>query len=178
MSRLANRLEDIPGVESVVIDLSDDGGGINVRLVAGADEAEVMDRLRTVLISYGVRSDRPLPVESLPGPGSLDTPDLGVAVKITPIETGARVEVETRSVRSFRLVSRGRLSIAQGIADAWSQVVGRVPTELVAADLSGGLIQVVARRDGGAVTGSAPVSYGWQTALALAVGRAIGTVTD
>jgi hypothetical protein len=178
MSRLAHRLEDIPGVESVVVDLSDEGGGINVKLSPGADEMAVMDRLRTVLISYGVRSQKPLPVESLPEPRNLESSSLGVGVRITPLERGARVEVETKSVRSFRLVSRDRLAIAQGLADAWSQVVGRVPTELISASLDDDVITVVARRDGVDVTGQASITSGWQMALALAVGRAIGTVTD
>ncbi len=177
MPNLAHRLEDIPGVASVVVDLEDDGGGgINIRLVPGADESEVMDRLRTVLISYGVRPSRPLPVESLPKARVLDAVPLGVEVRITPVKHGARVEVEAKSVRSFRLVAADRLAIAQGLADAWSQVVGRIPTPLTSVSLNDGVITVVASRDGAKSVGSASVELGWQTALALAVGRAIGTV--
>lgn len=178
MSKLAHRLEDIPGVASVVVDLEDDGGGINVRLVPGADEAEVMDRLRTVLISYGVRPSRPLPVESLPKPRNLDVNQLGVEVKITPMKRGARVEVQSKVVHSFRLVAADRFSIAQGLADAWSQVVGRVPTPLAKVAMAEGVITVVAKRDGTESIGSATVDMGWQAALTLAVGRAIGTVTE
>ncbi len=178
MSRLAHRLEGIPGVAAVEVDLSDDGGGINIKLDPGADELQVMERLRTVLVAYGVRSERPLPVESLPGPAMSPLSPIGVKVRITPIEHGARVEVESKSVRSFRIVPASRLAIAQGLADAWSQVVGRVPTELTAARLENGVITVGALTEGGPKEGSGAVSDGWQTALAVAVGRAIGTVAE
>lgn len=178
MSNLAHRLEDIPGVESVVVDLSDDGGGINIRLVPGADEHEVMEKLRTVLISYGVRSPRPEPVATLPEGRDLATAPLGVKVRITPLERGARVEVESKSVRSFRVVAADRHAIAQGLADAWSQVVGRIPTELVAVGITDGEIQVVALDGEQERVGVAGVEEGWQKGLALAVGRAIGTITN
>jgi len=178
MSNLAHRLEDIPGVESVVVDLSDDGGGINIRLVPGADENEVMERLRTVLISYGVRSARPLPAATLPERRNVEMAPLGVRVRITPLERGARVEVESKSVRSFRVVAADRHAIAQGLADAWSQVVGRIPTELVSVGVRGGVIEVVARDGDRETIGTAEVGEGWQHALALAVGRAIGTVVN
>ena len=56
---LASRLQDIPGIASVTVDLTDSGGGINIRLEAGADEAVVMERLRALLVAYGVRSPNP-----------------------------------------------------------------------------------------------------------------------
>lgn len=178
MSNLAHRLEDIPGVASVVVDLSEEGGGINIRLVPGADEHQVMDRLRTVLISYGVRSARPDPIPSLPERRHTELAPLGVKVRITPLERGARVEVESKSVRSFRLVASDRLAIAQGLADAWSQVVGRIPTELASVSMSAGTLTVIARNGERETTGTADVSEGWQRALALAVGRAIGILTN
>lgn len=178
MSNLAHRLEDIPGVASVVLDLSEDGGGINIRLVPGADEYDVMERLRSVLIAYGVRSARPERVASLPERRNSDLAPLGVEVKITPIERGARVEVESKTVRSFRVVAADRLAIAQGLADAWSQVVGRIPTELVSVNLNDGVLTVVARDHERETTGSAEVAEGWQRALALAVGQAIGIITN
>lgn len=178
MSNLSNRLEDIPGVDSVVVDLSEEGGGINIRLVPGADENQVMERLRTVLISYGVRSARPEPVASLPFRRDTELAPLGVKVRITPLQRGARVEVETKSVRSFRLVASERLAIAQGLADAWSQVVGRIPTELVSVDLSDDTLTVTARNGDQVTAGVASVDDGWQQGLALAVGRAIGTISN
>jgi hypothetical protein len=174
---LASRLEDIPGVESVTIDLTDEGGGINIRLSPGADESDVLERLRTVLIAYGVRSPGPEPaaeVETAP-----PVPDLGVDITITPLESGARVEAQRKKVRSFRLVAANPSAIAQGVADAWCQVVGRVPIEITEVRVTpeGGLL--VTAFDGQTeTTGGANVEIGWEAALTLAVGRAIGLVSQ
>ncbi|MCI0545079.1 MAG: hypothetical protein L0Z49_11645 [Actinobacteria bacterium] len=172
---LTSRLEDIPGVESVTVDLTEEGGGINIRLSPGADETDVLERLRTVLIAYGVRSAGPElavsePADPLEG--------IGVEITITPLPSGgARVEAQSRSVRSFRLVAADPTAIAQGVADAWSQVVGRVPVEIIDVHVTpeGGLL--VSARDGETERiGAANTEIGWESALTLAVGRAIGTV--
>ena len=93
---LTSRLEEIPGVASVTVDLTEEGGGINIRLLPGADEAGVMERLRTILVAYGVRSPRPETVEeALPEPtGPPELRGLGIEARIVPLEKGARVEVE------------------------------------------------------------------------------------
>jgi hypothetical protein len=173
---LASRLEDIPGVESVTVDLTEDGGGINIRLTPGADENEVLERLRTVLIAYGVRSPGPEPAaEDEEEEASAEA--LGVDITITPLDEGARVEAQTKSVRSFRLVAATPLSIAQGVADAWCQVVGRVPVEVTEVRVTpeGGLL-VTAEAGGMETTGGANIEIGWEPALTLAVGRAVGLV--
>lgn len=177
MSGLADRLEDIPGVDSVTIDLTEGGGGINIKLVPGANEIEVMDRLRTVLISYGVRSSKPESVEDVfPERGAASAP-LGVEVKITPLESGARVEVEGKNVRSFRVVAANPRAIAQGVADAWCRVAGKIPLEIVAVSLGDrGELAVTASDGETETTGIADVGEGWESALALAVGRAIRIV--
>jgi hypothetical protein len=177
---LTSRLEEIPGVASVTVDLTDDGGGINIRLVPGADELAVMERLREVLVAYGVRSSRPETVEeALPdvpeGPPELR--GLGVRVRIVPLEKGARVEVEGKNVRSFRVVAANPNSIAQGMADAWCRVVGKVPVEITRVSIGDdGRITVDARDGDIERTGISMVSLGWERALTLAVGRAIGLV--
>ncbi len=178
MSNLAHRLEDIPGVESVVVDLSEEGGGINIRLLPGADEYDVMERLRTVLISYGVRSARPQPAPPLPERRNTEYAPLGVKVRVTPLENGARVEVESKSVKSFRIVAADPLAIAQGLADAWSQVVGRIPTELTSVTVEDGTIRVTARNGQHVATGTGDLADGWQNALSMAVGQAIGVLKN
>ena len=170
---LASRLEDIPGVESVTVDLTEEGGGINIRLTPGADEAEVLERLRTVLVAYGVRSPGPEPA----GEEGRPLEALGVEITITPLENGARVEAQSKSVRSFRLVAANPSAIAQGVADAWCQVVGRVPIEITEVRVTpeGGLL-VTANDGEKESTGGANVEIGWESALTLAVGRALGLV--
>lgn len=177
MSTLADRLEDIPGIASVSVDLDEEGGGINIRLDPGADELEVMERLRAVLIAYGVRSSRPETVEqAFPEPKTSKWA-LGVEVKITPMETGARVEVEGKNVKSFRVVAAEPMAIAQGVADAWCRVVGKVPVEIVGVSVGDrGDLTVTATDGETETTGSANVEEGWESALAFAVGRAIGAV--
>lgn len=172
-SSLASRLEDIPGVASVVVDLEGSGRGIDVRLESGADEATVMERLRAVLAAYGVRRGRE-PAMSL---GWVDEPlaESGVRVNITPVDTGARIEVATSSVRSFRIVSPTPLSIAQGLADAWCQVIGRVPVEIVAVSVDDASRLVITASDGEHETkGAVDVSGGWMEALTGAVAEALG----
>ena len=174
---LASRLQDIPGIASVAVDLTDSGGGINIRLEAGADEAVVMERLRALLVAYGVRSPNP-PRLRLGRPTKyLDDSPLGVDVKITPIKAGARVQVATTKVRSFRVVPATPEAIAQGLSDAWCQVVGRIPVEIVSVTMGDeGELTVVASDGEHETSATSNVSSGWEEALARAVGRAIGVV--
>jgi hypothetical protein len=166
-SSLASRLGDIPGVASVVIDLDGFGRGIDVRLEPGADEAVVMERLRALLAAYGVRRDR----QPTPSVGRADPmANIDVEVAITPIESGARVEVATSSVRSFRIVASTPMAVAQGLADAWCQVIGRVPIEIVAVSIDDQRRLVLQASDGEKeATGVGDISRGWVDALTVAV---------
>ncbi|MEE9177754.1 MAG: hypothetical protein V3U46_04950 [Acidimicrobiia bacterium] len=174
---LASRLQDIPGVASVAVDLTDSGGGINVRLEPGADEAVVMERLRALLVAYGVRSPNP-PKLRLGRPIKyLDDSPLDVDVTITPIKAGARVQVASAKVRSFRVVPATPEALAQGLSDAWCQVVGKIPVEIVSVTMGDeGDLTVVASDGEHETSASSNVAGGWEEALARAVGRAIGVV--
>lgn len=173
-SSLAARLQDIPGVDSVAVDLTDSGGGINVRLEPGADETLVMEKLRSLLVAYGVRSPSP---PQLRPPRSETYPsdnDLGVDVVITPISGGARVEVAATNVRSFRVVAATPSAIAQGLADAWCQVIGRIPVEVVDVGVGDdGTLTVLMSNGVIQSKGSASVDAGWEDALTRAVGSAL-----
>ncbi len=167
-STLASRLEDIPGVASVVVDLDGFGRGIDVRLEPDADEAMVMERLQALLAAYGVKRDRQ-PAMSL-GRERGPHPKTGVQVSITPLDTGARVEVATATVKSFRIVAATPLSIAQGLSDAWCQVIGRVPIEIVGVSVDETQRLVIeADADGRKLTGTGDVSHGWFDALTDAI---------
>jgi hypothetical protein len=167
-STLASRLGDIPGVASVVIDLEGFGRGIDVRLEPGADETVVMERLRALLAAYGVRGDR----AAAPGARSRRTGrSHDVDVAISPTETGARIEVATRVVKSFRIVAAEPLSIVQGLADAWCQVVGRIPIEIVRVEVDDDDVLTVVGFDGEhEMSGTSSVATGWVEALTAAVG--------
>lgn len=175
---LAIRLEQIPGVASVTIDLTDAGGGINVRLEPGADEVVVMEKLRELLAAYGIRSADPKLKLGRP-PASKPMLSFDVEVRITPLRSGARIEVATPKVRSFRVVPASPSAIAQGLSDAWCQVKGRIPVEIIDVSVGdSGELRVVASDGRQQTYGSADVSLGWERALTQAVGEALWSVDD
>lgn len=172
-SSLASRLGDIPGVASVSIDLEGFGRGIDVRLEPGADELAVMEKLRALLAAYGVKHDRQARTTAVSRRGLAAS--IGVDVTISPVESGARIEVATQNVRSFRIVAASPVSIAQGLADAWCQVIGRIPIEIVEIEVDPEDRLTVVAFDGEHESrGSAPIDAGWLEALTRAVGEVIG----
>ncbi len=174
--KLLERLQDIPGVAAVSFDLDDVESGINVRLEPDANEVEVLERVKALLVAYGVRShDDP----DLRVGGSRLQPagPLGVEVRITPIKGGARVEVIGKAIRSFRVVMPDPMSVAQGLADAWCQVIGKPPFEITRAKVrDDGVIEVAAVDGDFERVGRADTSQGWEPALGLAVGKAMGLI--
>ncbi|MBW3666845.1 MAG: hypothetical protein KY394_04540, partial [Actinobacteria bacterium] len=114
--------------------------------------------------------------EAAPSPPVADGDALGVEVAISPIVGGARVEVSTEKVRSFRVVKPTPIAIAQGLADAWCQVVGRVPFTVTDVAVEDGDLVVMVQDGETETTGRAPVSEGWSQAVPRAVGRAGGLV--
>ena len=176
---LASRLQDIPGVASVAVDLTDSGGGINVRLEPGADEAVVMEKLHVLLVAYGVRSSSPPKLRLRRPTKFLDNGPIGFDVTITPIEAGARVQVASNDVRSFRVVPATPAAIAQGLSDAWCQVVGKIPVEIVAVTVSDeGELTVVVSDGAHETSATSDVVSGWEEALTRVVGRALGVVAS
>lgn len=174
-SSLVSRLQEIPGIASVAVDLTDSGGGINVRLEPGADEIAVMERLRSVLVAYGVRSADPKVSLGRSRRTEAASEGLGVDVAITPLKTGARIEVATKSVKSFRVVPANPAAIAQGLSDAWCQVIGKIPVEITKISLGDtGLLTVTAFDGSKETSGTADVAEGWEHALTIAVGQALG----
>ena len=171
---LSDRLEQIPGVESVTIDLTDTEGGINVRLEPDADEAVVMEGLRNVLVAYGIRSADPRVRLGRASRTEEPSRSFDVDIAITPLKSGARVEVSGKNVRSFRVVPASSSAIAQGLADAWCQVKGRVPVEIIGISVSdSGDLTIVASDGTERSSGTANVSMGWERALVQAVGEAL-----
>lgn len=177
-AKLVDRIQDIPGVAAVSLDLEDpDAGGINVRLEPDADEMEVLERVRGLLVAYGVRSQG-YPTLRVGRARITGDRRLGVDVRITPIKGGARVEVIGDTVRSFRVVPPDPTVIAQGLADAWCQVLGRAPVEISKVSVTDDkTLEVVALDAPIERTGEAELSDGWTQALTVAVGEAIGVVS-
>jgi len=172
---LSTRLQDIPGVASVAVDLTDSGGGINIRLDSDADEVEVMEKVSALLVAYGVRTQHAPKLRLGRQPRHVEGP-LPVDIQITPIKGGARVEVASKVIRSFRIVAPTPMAIAQGVADAWCQVIGKIPIEVVKVEMEGEWLTVVSTDGSKQSRGAADITAGWQEALGRAVGRAIGVV--
>jgi hypothetical protein len=177
-AKLVDRIQDIPGVAAVSLDLEDpETGGINVRLEPDADEMEVLERVRALLVAYGVRSQS-YPILRVGRTRMTGDRRLGVDIRITPIKGGARVEVVGNTVRSFRVVPPEPTVIAQGLADAWCQVLGRPPVEISRVSITNDkLLEVVAVDAPIERTGEAELAEGWTQALAIAVGEAIGVIS-
>ena len=174
--KLVERLQDIPGVASVSLDIDEIDSGIKVKLDDDANEAEVLEAVRSLLAAYGVRAPEPSDLE-IGNRQAQTRAALGVDVRITPVQGGARVEVIGTAVRSFRLVPSTPTAIAQGLTEAWSQVLGRVPLEVTRVTLSeDGDLGVVATDGTTETEGHADIVDGWTFALPLAVGRAIGAI--
>jgi hypothetical protein len=175
-AKLVERIQDIPGVAAVSLDLEDpEAGGINVRLEPDADEMEVLERVRALLVAYGVRSQG-YPTLRVGRTRMTGDRRLGVDVRITPIKGGARVEVVGATVRSFRVVPPEPTVVAQGLADAWCQVLGRPPVEISRVTITNDTLEVVAVEAPIERTGEGNLADGWTQALAVAVGEAIGVI--
>jgi hypothetical protein len=160
----------------VSLDIDEIDSGIKVKLDDNANEAEVLEAVRSLLAAYGVRAPEPSDLE-IGNRQAQTRAALGVDVRITPVQGGARVEVIGTAVRSFRLVPSTPTAIAQGLTEAWSQVLGRVPLEVTRVTLSeDGDLGVVATDGTTETEGHADIVDGWTFALPLAVGRAIGAI--
>jgi hypothetical protein len=173
---LITRIQDIEGVEAVAVDLASEAGGLNLRLSPDADEVQVLKEVHELLVAYGVRG-LVRPRVTL-GHKRITEPDPGVEVQIVPTGSGARIQVTVGEVQSSRPVAATPEAIAQGLADAWCQVLGRTPQEVRSANLNsaGGLTVVVS--DGTTEhRGIADTNEGWSKALVRSVGSALGFLT-
>ena len=83
MSGLESRLQAVEGVESIELELGETGlEGITVRLAPDADEGAVLDGVRRLLVAYGTKVPRQVPVN---GPPTDDQQESGgVAVQAPP----------------------------------------------------------------------------------------------
>jgi hypothetical protein len=91
MTGLRSRLAAVPGVESVELELGEDGlQGINVRLSEGADEATVLEGIRRLLVAYGTKLPSETTVAAYSGPKHGDD-GVGEAALDSPAAAGGAV---------------------------------------------------------------------------------------
>lgn len=174
---LIKRLQDIKGVETVAVDLASDVGAISLRIAPEADEKKILSEVQALLVSYGVGGLRQPNIQV--GRFSNSADDISLDVEIIPFDKGARIEVGSGDIRSARQVAATPGAIAQGLADAWCQVTGKVPKEVTSVSLAAsGALAVVVSDGANERRGVGDVGNGWSNALTYAVGSALGLLGD
>jgi len=173
---LRQRLENLEGVASIHLELAETGlSGIRVALDEGADESTVLERIRSLLVTYGLRS--PTPVSTAPPANHLDALRQ-ISTRISPEGDGMKVEVTAEGETVVKLVEATPFAAAQAVAEGRSHLIGRpVPKVLwIGLDVIGDhrILTVLMKGESDPPTvGSAVVTEGWAEALDRAVARAL-----
>ena len=172
---LRQRLENLEGVASIHLELAETGlSGIRVTLTDGADEAHVLEKIRSMLVTYGLRT--PGRLEDISKMGAEDAKD-GIHTHITPEGDGMKVEVRGQGQSVVRLVDATPLAAATAVAEGRAILQGRpVPQVLwIGLDVIGEwriLTVLLQEEQGPPKVGSAVVASGWAEALDEAVAKA------
>ena len=172
---LRQRLENLEGVASIHLELAETGlSGIRVTLTDGADEDHVLEKIRSMLVTYGLRT--PGRVEDISKMGSEDAKG-EVHTVIIPEGDGMKVEVRGQGQSVVRLVQATPLAAAVAVAEGRAILEGRpVPQVLwVGLDVIGEwrVLSVLLQDEGiSPKVGSAVVVSGWAEALDEAVAKA------
>jgi hypothetical protein len=174
---LRQRLENLDGVASIHLELAETGlSGIRVTLVEGADESQVLEKIRSMLVTYGLRSPTRLE-QGPPEPASEKPKAEQIETHIRPEGDGMRVEVRGEGKSVVRQVEATPLAAAAAVAEGRAILEGRpVPKVLwIGLDTIGDwkILTVLVRVEGeDASVGSAVVVSGWAAALDEAVAKA------
>ncbi|HJR87231.1 MAG TPA: hypothetical protein VJ930_06195 [Acidimicrobiia bacterium] len=171
---LRQRLENLEGVASIQLELADTGlSGIRVTLSEGADEAMVLERIRAMLVTYGLRA--PDQVTGSRAEADDDSSDL-VAV-LSQEGDRLRVEVRGQGETVSAIVDPSPLSAARAVAAARAQLRGEPAPEVmwIGLDQIGAfsvLTILTAQPDEKVSVGSAVVEGDWAQALNRALAAA------
>ena len=170
MRTLQSRLETIPGVQSIIVD-PDQGpsGGITVHIEVGADETEVLENVRRLLVAYGLHRRSPFPMIRSGSDTNAEHYDLSV----TPGQGRVAVALARGTRSATRLTCKDPVAIAQAAADAWCQLSRRPPVEVISVSADDESLSVTVRIDEGVRTAEAELDS-WRSALVTALGRALG----
>ena len=174
---LRQRLENLDGVESIHLELAETGlSGIRVTLTDGADEGHVLERIRTMLVTYGLRSPGRLQSAPVQNESAGDLANQ-IETHITPEGEGMRVEIRGEGRSVVRLVEATPLAAAVAVAEGRALLQGRPAPQVLWIGLDSigewKVLTVLLRDEGQpARVGSAVVGAGWAEALDLAVARA------
>lgn len=170
---LRQRLENLEGVASIQLELADTGlSGIRVTLSEGADEAMVLERIRAMLVTYGLRA----PDQVTGTRAEADDPSDLVAV-LSQEGDRLRVEVRGQGETVSAIVDPSPLSAARAVAAARAQLRGQPAPEVmwIGLDEIGSfsvLTILTAQPDEKVSVGSAVVEGDWAQALNRALAAA------
>lgn len=171
---LRQRLENLEGVAGIHLELAESGlSGIRVSLAEGADEATVLERIRSLLVTYGLRT--PTPVTTEPEASPEEAP---VTTVIRPEGEGMRVEVTGGGQSLVRVVDASPLAAAQAVAEARAQLSGRPEPRVlwIGLDSVGDwriLTVLMQVNEDEPTVGASVVKSGWAAALDQAVAVAL-----
>ncbi|HUP17340.1 MAG TPA: hypothetical protein VM848_14970 [Acidimicrobiia bacterium] len=174
---LRQRLENLEGVASIHLELAETGlSGIRVTLIEGADEAHVLERIRSMLVTYGLRSPGRLEADTLKSEPEAAKASQ-IETSITPEGDGMRVEVRGEGRSVVRLVDATPLAAAVAVAEGRAILEGKSTPQVlwIGLDIIGDWkILTVLVKGGGEVArvGSAVVISGWAEALDEAIAKA------
>jgi hypothetical protein len=174
---LRQRLENLEGVASIHLELAETGlSGIRVTLMEGADEAHVLEKIRSMLVTYGLRSPGRLEADTLKSVTEAAKTD-HIETSITPEGDGMRVEVRGEGRSVVRLVDATPLAAAVAVAEGRAILEGKSTPQVlwIGLDIIGDwkILTVLVKSDGEtARVGSAVVISGWAEALDEAVAKA------
>ncbi|HJU51190.1 MAG TPA: hypothetical protein VJ815_02540 [Acidimicrobiia bacterium] len=170
---LRQRLENLEGVASIQLELADTGlSGIRVTLSEGADEAMVLERIRAMLVTYGLRAP-----EQVTG-NRAETEDESELVAVLSQEGDRlRVEVRGQGETVSAIVDPSPLSAARAVAAARAQLRGEPAPEVmwIGLDQIGAfsvLTILTAQPDEKVSAGSVVVEGDWAQALNRALAAA------
>ena len=174
---LRQRLENLEGVASIHLELAETGlSGIRVTLIEGADEAHVLEKIRSMLVTYGLRS--PGRFEADIFKSQPDAATTGhIETSITPEGDGMRVEIRGEGRSVVRLVDATPLAAAVAVAEGRAILEGRSTPQVlwIGLDTIGDwkILTVLMKDDTEAArVGSSVVTSGWAEALDEAVAQA------
>ena len=173
---LRQRLESLEGVADIHLEIAEAGlVGIRITLTEGADEALVLDRVRSMLVTYGLRP--PGRLDDIPRIGRSALPEARTKTLISPEGEGMRVEIRGEGKSVVRLVGASPLAAAIAVAEGQALLEGRPPPQVlwIGLDAIGEwkVLTVLVRHEIGPVrVGAAVVSSGWADALDEAVAKA------
>jgi hypothetical protein len=174
---LRQRLENLEGVASIHLELAETGlSGIRVTLMEGADEAHVLEKIRSMLVTYGLRSPGRLEADTLKSVTEAAKTD-HIETSISPEGDGMRVEVRGEGRSVVRLVDATPLAAAVAVAEGRAILEGKSTPQVlwIGLDIIGDwkILTVLVKSDGEtARVGSAVVISGWAEALDEAVAKA------